>query len=210
MRTQINDYMAFAGNVYSDLFDLVIEYNTPALYPTSADNCTGYATKDELNSDCSTSGHTDCKSNRAMLQTFNTIVARSTTSLPILWTGHYTWEERTDNPKFVVQDGAFHSLQHSIMMLNPGNGNGEFSESDRVAHTVIHEMAHEFGVMDSYCLGGDGENCPENCYKHYSEKGYSRYCIMAEITSNIDQYAPEELFCDKCKSDIKTYLNATY
>ena len=208
MRTQINDYMAFAGDVYSDLFDLVIEYNTPALYPTSADNCTGYATTNALNSDCSTSGHTDCKSNRAMLATFKSTHTHSTTSLPILWTGHHTWEIQNGS-KVYVEEGGFYDGDHTIMMLNIGDRalHDTFADNDRIEHTVVHEMAHEFGASDTYCIDETGTNCLPNCFNHGGKNIYSPYCAMSQ---QVDITISEDVFCSQCLEDINEYLDATY
>lgn len=212
MSTQIKEYMQFAADLYHDVFGITIEYGYTQRYTTSADTCTGYSTIAQLNSDCTTSSHTtDCKSLDVIWSDFREAHPGDANMVPILWTGHYTWDADASATDTGTYNAGIYSYSHSILLRDIGDdGSASFSGSNRIKRTSCHELAHEFGAVDSYCRepNGTGESCPENCFRH-GKDAYPKDCIMAAL-QDVSNYSNDELFCYRCKSDIIAHLNAAH
>ena len=211
MSTQISQYMQTAQELYQDVFGISLVFdNSPTRYTTSADTCTGTATLAALNMDCTSTSHNPrCKDINTIWSDFRQAHPGNANLVPILWTGHYTWD--SDNgQRNEIHNAGIYSYSHSIVLRDIGDdGSTTFSNSNRIKRTSCHELAHELGAPDSYCLdkNGSGENCPEHCWRHGGANAYDEICIMAELR-DFSNYSNDELLCEHCKNDIINHLNA--
>lgn len=208
MSSQLNQYMQTAAGLYQEVFGISIVSRGNNRYTTTADTCTGYSTISKLNSDC-ISHNATCKNYNTIWDDFRQAHPGNRYFTPILWTGHHTWDVKDGNREEIYNAGLYTSL-HSILLRDIGDdGSKSFSNNDRIKRASCHEIAHELGATDSYCLDkyGTGEKCPEHCWRHGGTKAYSEQCIMAELR-DFSNHSYNKLLCSYCKNDIINHVNA--
>lgn len=132
----------------------------------------------------------------------------------VLWTGH-----RTTSPAGGTSDSDADS--HSVIMT-PANtwwetsvGNYDNPNNterfERRTRTLLHELSHQFGTVDHYCLDINSKGCSNlNCDRCYKNNGQIRQCIMSSPDEMIDitAFSDEELYCSECYTIIRNYLNS--
>jgi hypothetical protein len=227
-REYIGHYNKFARGVYAWNVGVNIQFLTPVLYTSYADQCDNNYSNGGLDVQCTcysapTNTNADLrhKNNRKILSEFKSYLSSrytvDETHTVSLWTGYKTWEYNSENDYVEIQNGALTSSRKYIMMLNKASGldtEDEFENNSELHYTFIHELGHTMGLPDSYCFNNPTGNCTNsNCAFCDANSDFGQECVMAKldyITGNFstlkdpDNYS--EWFCEHCIELMKSHL----
>lgn len=192
-----------AKRVFNSVVNLDITNNKPVQITSVADNCKlkrGVGiTKDTINQICpGGDGHNPlCTGRYTSYEKFYDQNPGNNTKTSILWMGNTLYE----NGK---QANRSFSWYNGICMQKLISSQDYY---ERVAATLVHELAHQYGAPDHYhelingeCRGGS------LCHECNPSTGRPEYCIMNTTSMVISTRNPEELFCSGCLRDIRNHL----
>ena len=99
-------------------------------------------------------------------------------------------------------------IYHAINIIDIEDSCNDFKA--KMNYTLIHEIAHEFKILDHYHgLDSSCEN-PETCDKCNNISGQEEWCIMGSEGVEFNEETPsaliEEYFCPNCLSTILEHL----
>ncbi len=210
----IGYFTDIAEKLYLEVFDIYINHNTPQLLTTYADNCTGSSNIDALNKTTCDHG-LDHKTEACLLINIGGYYYSDTPPriIPVLWTGH-RMSDIDYSPEHRILGKAYNKKRIIMYDLDTENG---FSSDQQKLCAYLHELAHCFGAVDSYCFNQENVYTPctnPNCATCYTSVGYSEDCIMSRERFNMTSYINSEfyslLFCSKCSTDIEEYISTLY
>ena len=229
MQNGIKHWQNLAKNFYLNQFGLNLTFSNPALFTSLADDC-GYSTIAKLDSECTHS--TNHKLQSAVYNDFKDSYSLVNKKILTLWTGHTTFSYDEDGELIEKNNVGVHTGPNKdnmgnatiwpgsrILMQNSGNNGGTpnisfTANTMRARRTYLHELAHAFGAVDSYCKGKEegsdicaDSNCVE-CYE--STSPYDADCIMAKLEPSGMSNDMSTWLCAQCKEDIKTHLMKYY
>lgn len=133
-----------------------------------------------------------CNTTFSLLIKFTNNGCGGTNTAPsVLWTGHSMQNPGEDRSVSV-------SFLHDIV-VTPYSSNTEF--------TFLHELSHQLGAPDHYCLDPGSGNCGNDyCDECINGMSEPRTCIMSRVI-NLDDYSDSVLYCADCLEDIRNHLN---
>lgn len=222
MQNGIKHWQNLAKNFYLNQFGLNLTFSNPALFTSLADDC-GYSTIAKLDSECTHS--INHKNVSTIKEDFLSTNNHSVKNIYVQWLGHITYHNNDWGNNAGVHFGngyqnQLHNGSYAMMRnLSVRNTGGApittFTANDmRARRTYLHELAHAFGAIDSYCPGipNGAQKCEDtNCTTCYEGTTYyDSECIMANLHARDMSNDMSTWLCTQCKEDIKTHLMKYY
>ena len=218
MQAGIEYWQDLAKDFYWEQFKLDISFSTPALFTSFADDC-GYSTVAQLDSECTHS--INHKNVSTIKEDFLSTNNHSVKNIYVQWLGHITYHNNDWGNNAGVHFGngyqnQLHNGSYAMMRnLSVRNTGGApittFTANDmRARRTYLHELAHAFGAVDSYCKKDfTNGKCSRTdvcvtCYPNTTP--YGANCIMANLQAIDMSNDMSTWLCAQCKIDIKTHL----
>ncbi|MBQ8729901.1 MAG: hypothetical protein IJY81_01740 [Lachnospiraceae bacterium] len=178
---------------YYKLFKLRILYDSAEYYKSAIDTCKGTTSSANIDTLCSHSGdsHTQLKNVRS---NFESDYPGSNIHSNILWSCHLI-----NTPAFEgdTTTNRSHARRNIVLMFDRNEG---INIQSRLAKTLMHELAYQFGAKDHYHDVVNGVCKNRATCSRCDVNPRSKQCIM---------FNPDyDTICKDCQEDIRSHLNS--
>ena len=195
--SKIREYSSAVTERYMQLLGLAIITNTVQYYQTVVDSCKQTVTNANIDTMCS---HPIDHANMNTIELdFALSHPGNQTTTNILWTGHKVYYTMYGTDQY----NRSYSVGTHVYMLELCSSTNRTINSQSV---LMHELAHQFGVLDHYHEEDPDGNCisGEICSKCGTNPRPAT-CIMKICRMNINEAT---VICDECKNDILEHLES--
>lgn len=204
----INTHQNRCAELLMRLYDINLVCTSIKSYTSSGDDCPQRHDLGIMVDEACVCGYIDHRSKVEIINKFSNDVLEDVADLKVLWTG------------YLANERAFTEYTiGNIYMTNIFYGD-DFSSA-----IFLHEISHNLGTPDHYCYyeadndpNNDNENCNnpfEDCYKCDHQLSEKPICLMSttqgwNLRNELSDEEIFELYCNKCRMDIRNYLEMHY
>ena len=224
-----NQFKPFVEEVYSEIFNLTINYSNPTLIRSTPDNCKihrgltlnsstingmcpanpSLSTPNCSYFDLNATGSSNCENCTSWYQVYRDFIEiypGNDTNTSVLISGSYYYDDSGS-----ICNRSYRWYDNGLIIQRVDT---EANYYNKVLPVIIHEIAHDVGASDhyheiltnpdgsTYCRGGD------LCITCNPTSGRDDWCIMRR-TSRTDLLtcSMDYIFCSGCKKEIEDHLN---